>query len=50
MNISLNWLKRYVDIDVPVQELCDKMVMSGFEVESIEDLSELQEQLTKKEE
>ena len=30
MNISLSWLKRYVDIDVPVQELCDKMVMSGF--------------------
>ena len=33
MNISLNWLKYYVDIDVPVQELCDKMVMAGFEVE-----------------
>ena len=40
MKISLKWLKRYVDIDVPVQELCDKMVMSGFEVEDIEDLSE----------
>ena len=39
MKISLSWLKRYVDIDVPVQELCDKMVMSGFEVESLEDLS-----------
>ena len=23
MNISLNWLKYYVDIDVPVQELCE---------------------------
>ncbi len=40
MKISLNWLKRYVDIDVPVDVLCDKMVMSGFEVESVEDLSE----------
>ncbi|MBR5135163.1 MAG: phenylalanine--tRNA ligase subunit beta, partial [Clostridia bacterium] len=40
MKISLKWLKRYVDIDVPVQELCDKMVMSGFEVEDIEDLNE----------
>lgn len=40
MKISLNWLKRYVDIDVPVEELCDKMVMSGFEVEEIIDLSE----------
>ncbi len=40
MLISLNWLKTYVDIDVPVNELCDRMVMSGFEVESITDLSE----------
>ena len=39
MLISLNWLKYYVDIDVPVNELCDRMVMSGFEVESITDLS-----------
>lgn len=39
MKISLNWLKRYVDIDVPVDTLCDKMIMSGFEVEDIEDLS-----------
>ncbi len=40
MLISLNWLKTYVDIDVPVDELCDRMVMAGFEVESITDLSE----------
>ena len=39
MQISLSWLKSYVDIDVSVEELCDKMVMSGFEVESMEDLS-----------
>lgn len=39
MKISLSWLKRYVDIDVPVEELCDRMIMSGFEVESIEDQS-----------
>ncbi len=39
MKISLNWLKRYVDIPVSVDELCEKMVLSGFEVESIEDLS-----------
>ena len=40
MNISLNWLKYYVDIPVSVEELCDKMVMAGFEVESIVDLSQ----------
>ena len=39
MNISLNWLKHYVDIPVSVEELCDKMVLSGFEVEGIQDLS-----------
>ena len=33
MKISLNQLKTYVDIDVPVTELCDRMVMAGFEVE-----------------
>ena len=36
MKISLNALKYYVDINVSVDELCDKMVMAGFEVESIE--------------
>ncbi len=38
MKIALNTLKYYVDINVPVEELCDKMVMAGFEVESIENL------------
>ena len=36
MKISLNALKYYVDINIPVEELCDRMVMAGFEVESIE--------------
>ena len=40
MYISLSWLKKYVDIDVPVEELCDRMVRSGFEVEDIQDLSQ----------
>ncbi len=40
MKISLNQLKTYVDINVDVNELCDRMVMAGFEVEEIIDLSE----------
>ncbi len=40
MKVSLSWLKNYVNIDVPVAELCDKMVMAGFEVEEMIDLSE----------
>ncbi len=39
MKVSVNWLKRYVNIPVSVEELCDKMTLSGFEVESVEDLS-----------
>ncbi len=45
MKVSLSWLKYYVDIKVPVEELCDKMVMAGFEVESIEDLSKTMERV-----
>lgn len=40
MKISLNHLKTYVDINVPVEELCDRMVMAGFEVESCESLGD----------
>lgn len=36
MKISINQLKKYVEINVPVEELCAKMVMAGFEVESVE--------------
>lgn len=33
MKISLEQLKRYVEINVSPLELCDRMVMAGFEVE-----------------
>ncbi len=36
MKISLKTLKYYVDINVSVEELCDKMTLAGFEIESIE--------------
>ena len=36
MKVSLEHLKSYVEISVPAEELCDRMVMAGFEVESIE--------------
>lgn len=39
MKVSLNWLKKYTDINISAQELCDKMTMSGFEVEGMEDMS-----------
>ncbi len=38
MDLSLRWLKDYVDIDVPVKEYCDRMTMSGSKVEGYTDL------------
>ncbi|MFH1147203.1 MAG: phenylalanine--tRNA ligase subunit beta [Pseudomonadota bacterium] len=39
MRISLNWLKEYVDIDVPAENLAERLTMAGLEVESIESYS-----------
>jgi phenylalanyl-tRNA synthetase beta chain len=35
MKVSLNWLREYVDIYVPVEDLAEKLTMAGFEVEDI---------------
>ena len=36
MNLSLNWLKRYIDVDLPVEELSEILTDIGLEVEGIE--------------
>lgn len=36
MQVSLNWLRDYVDIDMAVQDLAQLLTMSGLEVEGIE--------------
>ena len=36
MRISLNWLAEYIDLDVGVTELCDRMTMLGLEIEAVE--------------
>ena len=38
MNISLNWLKTYIDFDFTPKELADRLTMLGIEVESIKEL------------
>ena len=35
MNVSLNWLRDYIELDVSVDELCDKLTMLGLEIEAI---------------
>ncbi|MBQ1490239.1 MAG: phenylalanine--tRNA ligase subunit beta [Eubacterium sp.] len=34
MIVSVNWLKDYVDVNVPVSEFCDRMIMSGSNLET----------------
>ncbi len=36
MKISLSWLKRYIDIDLSVDELVDALPMLGLEVDEVE--------------
>ncbi|MBR2778565.1 MAG: phenylalanine--tRNA ligase subunit beta [Firmicutes bacterium] len=36
MLVSVNWLKDYVDIDVPVDEFCERMILSGSNIETVE--------------
>ena len=38
MLVSYKWLKELVDIDVPSQELAEKMSTTGIEVEGVESL------------
>jgi phenylalanyl-tRNA synthetase beta chain len=37
MKISLDWLREYVDVDLPLKELIDRMTMAGLVVEKTEE-------------
>jgi phenylalanyl-tRNA synthetase beta chain len=41
MKIPISWLKDYVDIDLPVQQLAERLTLAGLEVESITTIGEL---------
>lgn len=36
MRVPLSWLKEYVDSEVPVEELAERLTLAGLEVESVE--------------
>ena len=40
MKVSVSWLKELVQFNNDIDELSEKLSMTGFEVESIEDISE----------
>ena len=37
MKVSYNWLKDYIDIDKPVDEVSEILTNLGLEVEKVED-------------
>jgi phenylalanyl-tRNA synthetase beta chain len=36
VKVSLRWLKEYVDISTPLEELCERLTMAGLEVGKVE--------------
>ena len=36
MKVPISWLREYVDIDIPVEELANRLTLAGMEVEHIE--------------
>jgi len=40
MKVSLNWLRDFVDIEVPIHELCDVLTNLGLEVSDVEVINE----------
>ena len=36
MRVPISWLKEYVEIDIPVEELAEKLTIAGLEVENVE--------------
>ncbi len=41
MKVPLSWLRDFVDVDPPVEQLAERMTLAGLEVESIERIGEL---------
>ena len=40
MRVPISWLKEYVDIIVPIEELADRLTLAGLDVERIERIGE----------
>lgn len=43
MNISLNWLKEYLDIEMPAEEVADALTSIGLETGSVEEVESIRE-------
>ncbi len=38
MKFTLNWLKEYINLDLPVGVVADKLTMLGLEVDNVDEL------------
>jgi phenylalanyl-tRNA synthetase beta chain len=36
MQVPISWLKEYVDLNMPIAQLADRLTLAGLEVEAIE--------------
>ena len=36
MLVPIEWLKDYTDVNVEIDEFCDRMIMSGSNIETVE--------------
>ena len=41
MNVSLNWLKNYIDLDLPVEEISQILTAIGLEVEGVKEVESI---------
>ncbi len=41
MKISYNWLKSLIAIDLPLEEMCERLTMSGLEVEHVDKIESI---------
>ncbi|NQY73621.1 MAG: phenylalanine--tRNA ligase subunit beta [Candidatus Margulisbacteria bacterium] len=46
MKFSFNWLNEFISINIPPEQLADKLTMSGFEVESLEHIGDILTHIT----
>ena len=40
MLVPIEWLKDYIDLEVSTDEFCDRMIMSGSNLETCETIGE----------
>ncbi|MBC7320228.1 hypothetical protein H5T89_06255, partial [bacterium] len=40
MKVLYSWLKEFIDISIPCEEIADRLTMAGLEVEELERIGE----------